>query len=110
MDIKNNVLEQIHAAQDVIINALANPNLTPFEIKALQDASSKLRKMERSIVELIGQSLVDSLTTDFADLNKLIEDIKKSAEKLEGVAAVVEKASAVVEELIGIVGTAIPKG
>jgi hypothetical protein len=110
MEIKIKTLEQIHAAQDIIINALANPNLTQAEIKTLQDSSSKLRDMERSIVSLIGQTLVDSLTSDSTDLKNLVEEIKKSADKLAGVASGIEKAAGVVESFINIVVIAISAG
>lgn len=110
MEIKIKTLEQIHAAQDIIITALANPNLTATEIKTLQDSSSKLRDMERNIVSLIGQALVDSLTSDSTDLKNLVEDIKQAGEKLATVANGVEKAAGVIEAFISIVTTAITAG
>jgi hypothetical protein len=107
---KINTLAQIHAAQDIIISALADPTLTPAEKEALQDTSLKLRNMERSIVALAGQALVDSLTSDTTDLKDLIERIKQSAEKLAGVASSIEKAAGIVEAFISIVSTAMITG
>ncbi len=107
---KINTLAKIHAAQDVIIDALADPQLTKNEISALQDSSLKLRNMERSIVALVGQKLVDSLTADTKDLKTLIKQIEQSAEKLSKVANGIKKAARVVEALIKIVSTAISMG
>jgi hypothetical protein len=103
---KINTLAQIHAAQDIIINALADPTLTPAEKEILQDTSLKLRNMERSIVTLFGQILVDSLTSDTADLKNLVEQIKQSAEKLAAVASSIEKVAGIVEAFISIISTA----
>ncbi|MFA6923804.1 MAG: hypothetical protein WC223_06060 [Bacteroidales bacterium] len=103
---KENTLAQIHAAQDTIIDAMADPTLTPIQIKALQDASTKLRNMERSIVGLIGQNLINSLTTDSKALKNLAEKIDESAEQLSGVAAAVKNAATVVEDFIKIISTA----
>ncbi|MEO5893741.1 MAG: hypothetical protein ABIQ31_26030 [Ferruginibacter sp.] len=108
--LKIKTLEQVSDASELVENARADHSLTPTERLELEKVAVKLRNLERSIIKIVQQELVETLTADSAALKVLAEQIKKSSEKLSGIADTIEKASKVVDAFIKIVTTAAASG
>ena len=107
---KFKTLAQVDAAIEIVEEARAVDNLSPSERLALETASAKLRNIERSIIRMVSNELVDSLTSDANALNDLANQKKQSAGKLERVANTIQKTASVVEAFITIVTTAASAG
>jgi hypothetical protein len=107
---KIKTLEQVHDAIDIVENARAISGLVPSERLELETALVKLRSLERNIIRIKTNELVDSLKTDAAALKELSNQIKHSAEKLAVVAGALEKAAWVVEAFIKFVTAALAAG
>jgi hypothetical protein len=107
---KIKTLDQLRDAFDAVENARAQQGLSAEEDHALELASIKLRRMERSIIKMVQLELVDSLTVDSKTLKDLTVQIKQSSAKLSGIAAIIEKAAGVVESFIKIITAAASSG
>ena len=107
---KIKTLDQLRDAFDAVEEARAQQGLTPEEDSALELASIKLRRMERSIIKIVQLELVDSLTADSKALKDLTVQIKQSSAKLSGVAAIIETATGVVDSFIKIITAAASSG
>ena len=107
---KIKTLDQLRDAFDAVETARARPGLSPEEDNALELASIKLRRMERSIIKMVQLELVDSLTADSTALKDLTVQIKQSSAKLSDVAAIIEKAAGVVESFVKIITAAATSG
>jgi len=103
---KIKTLEQVQDALSIVEDARA---AAPGN-RQLEEASARLRKLERTIIRAKQEELVAALTADSAGLKALSEEIKASAKDLEAAANAIGKATAVVEALIKIVSTAASAG
>jgi uncharacterized protein YlxW (UPF0749 family) len=110
MNLTIKTLDQIHIALDAIEEARAEIFLNVAEKAKLEAAAIQLRNLERSIIRTQETELVQALTNDSKELNRLVAEIKESAEKLGKLSEVVEKASKGVEALIQILVTATAAG
>jgi hypothetical protein len=108
--LKIKTLDQVSDALDVVETARADQGLSPASKLALQTAAVRLRNLERTIIKMVQQELVDSLTADAEALLELTDQINESSDKLAGVAAAIEKAATVVESFIKIITSVAASG
>ena len=108
--LKIKTLEQVSDALELVESARADQSLSREEKLELEKAAIRLRNMERSVIKLVQQELVSSLTADSKALKLLTEQIKASSEKLAGIAAALERASFVVDSFVKIITTAVAAG
>ncbi len=107
---KIKTLEQVDIAIEIVEDVRAVDGLTPSEKLALETISEKLRNVERTLIRMVSNELVDSLTSDANALNDLANQIKRSAGKLGEIANTIQKTASIVEAFITIVTTAVSAG
>lgn len=108
--LKINTLDQVSDALDAVEDARAATGLSDADRNALQTASLKLRDLERSIIKIKQNDLVDVLTTDCTALKALTEQINTSSKKLEAFATVLQKTTTIVDAFISVTGAAVKAG
>ena len=107
---KLKTLAQVGEAIEVVEDARAVDGLAPSERSALETTSVKLRNVERTIIKMVSNELIGSLTSDAKALNDLANQIKQSEGNLESVAQTIKKTAGVVEAFISFVKTAVSTG
>jgi hypothetical protein len=107
---KIKTLEQVHNAIDIVEEEREKPDLTPDQTRDLESALLKLRNLERTIIRIKTNELIDSLIADSDELKELTARIKESAQKLEKVAEALETAVNVVKAFIKLVKAAVSGG
>ncbi|MDT0644312.1 hypothetical protein RM553_15850 [Zunongwangia sp. F363] len=107
---KIKTLEKLLDTIEIVENARSIDGLTPEERVQLEEASVSLRNVERSIIRVKTNKLVETLTADAVALDKLADEINHSAEKLAGVAKAIEKASNIVKAFVKLAAKAISAG
>ncbi|MDT0677537.1 hypothetical protein [Autumnicola musiva] len=107
---KIKTLEKLLDTIEIVENARSIDGLTAEERVQLEKASVSLRNVERSIIRIKTNELVDTLTEDAKALDYLADEINLSAQKLAGVAKAIEKASNVVKAFVKIAAKAISAG
>ncbi|WP_373057580.1 hypothetical protein [Zunongwangia sp. H14] len=107
---KIKTLEKLLDSIEIVENARSIEGLSPEDRVQLEKASVSLRNVERSIIRIKTNELVEKLTHDAQALDKLADEINRSAEKLAGVAKAIEKASNIVKAFVKIAAKAIGAG
>lgn len=107
---KIKTLQQVDAALLLVENAMTQKNLSDSDTLTLNTAFVNLRDLERSIINTIGDELVESLKCDSNSLSVLSDQIDKSSAKLGNIATAVKKATQAVDALITVIIAAAAVG
>jgi len=107
---KKQTLDQVNAAIDAVEKARADKSLTPIQKHQLEDAFTKLREAEISLIQLQQQELIDTLTQDAQALQALSLTIAQSAGKLSDIANIMAKVANVIQTLVNAVTAGLASG
>jgi len=110
MDPKQQTLDQVNTAIKAIDKARADSTLTADQRYQLESAYEQLRDVEKSIIELQQQALVDTLTQDAQALQALSAAIAQSAQKLTKIAAVLGNVTKAMQTLINAITAGLASG
>ena len=107
---KLKTLDQVNAAIEEIDKARTDTTLTPSQKSQLDDAFVQLRSIEKSIIQLQQQALVDTLTQDAQALQALAAAIAQSAQKLSKIATILSTVTKAMQTLIDAVTSGLAAG
>jgi glutamine synthetase adenylyltransferase len=110
MDPKQQTLNEVNKAIKTINKARADSTLTTDQRYQLESAYEQLRDVEKSIIELQQQALVDTLTQDAQALQALSASIAQSAQKLSKIATVLKNVTRVMQTLIDAITAGLASG
>jgi hypothetical protein len=110
MDQKQQTLEQVNTAIIVVDKARTDVTLPQDQKYKLDDAYVQLRDVEKSIIELQEQALVDTLTQDAQALQSLAASIAQSSQKLNKISAVLGSVTKAMQTLIDVVTAGLAAG
>jgi len=108
--VKLQTLDQVSDAMDAVEAARAVKGLSDDDKDNLEQTAVSLRNMERSIIKLMQDELVEKLKSDSKDLADLTEKISKSSKKLDKLANILEKTSEAVGLLISAIAGGVSAG
>ena len=107
---KLKTLDQVNEAIEVVDKACTDTTLTLAQKSQLDDAYVQLRSIEKSIIQLQQQALVDTLTQDAQALQALAGTIAQSAQKLSKIATILSTVTKAMQTLIDAVTSGLAAG
>lgn len=107
---KQKTLDQVNVAIEEVEKARADNTLTAKQKYQLEDTYVQLRSVEKSIIELQQQALVETLTQDAQALQALATAIAQSSLKLRKIATVLNTVTKALQSLIDVVVSGISAG
>jgi len=107
---KQKTLNEVNAAIEAVDKARTDTTLTLAQKSQLDEAFVQLRSIEKSIIRLQQQALVDTLTQDAQALQALSSAIAQSAQKLSKIATILTTVTKAMQTLIDAVTTGLAAG